>query len=220
MQRSSRSIAGWLFVCSSSVFFGGCATYLNKNRMVVGIESDPPKAKVFVGDSNEHICLTPCEYKIEKGGRHRLKIVWQANPAQTLEVKRSMHPGFWLNFLFGPGVILGMPIDFFTGSAFRPNYKGVFVRFDPSLTNDEAEEQEEKEQYSYQRLPNTPELLRIKEQFPEDYMRDQIDKYYGPQANEETYFRIIDRLYLVMIDMYRAGERLDSDEAIRRDLHS
>jgi len=189
---------------------------MNKNKMVVGIESKPPKAKVYVAGSTDHLCITPCEYKISKGGIQKLEIRWQDAPPQFVNIKRSMHPGFWFNFFFGPGVIIGMPIDMLTNSVFRPNYKGVLVEFDTNLTSDEEDEEEEKENF-YSRLPDTPELRRVKEQFPETEVKSQIDLFYGSQANEEDYFRLIDRLYLILIDMYRAGERLDSDEAIRRD---
>lgn len=218
MKHCLRSIAGWLSVCFSLILLSGCATYMNKNRMVVGIESVPTKAKVFNDSSSVPICVTPCEFKITKGGKQKLRISWQGNPPQTVEVKRSVHPGFWFNFFFGPGVIIAMPIDVLTGSMFRPSHKAILAQFDPNLTNGEEEEEEaEPELQGYQRLPDTPELRRVKEQFPESVMREQIDHYYGPQKDEEAYFRLIDRLYLIMIDMYRAGERLDSDEAVRRD---
>jgi hypothetical protein len=216
-KHSLRNIVGWLSVYFSSYLFTGCATYLNKNRMVVGIESIPTKAKVYLAGTKEHLCVTPCEYKITKGGIQKLEIRWQGAPAQFVDVKRSMHPGFWWNFFFGPGVVIGMPIDMLTSSVFRPNYKGIFVQFDPTLTIEEEEEEVEEVDDTYVRLPDTPELRRVKEQFPEDEVRKQIDLYYGPQADDETYFRLIDRLYLIMINMYRASERLDIDEAIRRD---
>ena len=191
---------------------------MNKNRMVVGIESTPPKAKVFVAGTKEPLCVTPCEYKITKGGVQKLEIRWQDAPPQFVDVKRSMHPGFWFNFFFGPGVVIGMPVDMLTSSVFRPNYKGILVQFDPTLTNgEEEEEEEEEEDKTYTRLPDTAELRRVKEQYPEPEVKAQIDLYYGPQIDDETYFRLIDRLYLIMINMYRAGERLDIDEAIRRD---
>lgn len=189
---------------------------MNKNRMVVGIESDPPKAKVYVDGGKEHICVTPCEYKLETKGLHNLEMRWGANPPQSVSVKRTMHPGFWFNFFFGPGVLIGMPVDMLTSSVFRPNYKGIFIQFDPTLKGEEEEEPEVIPS-GYQRLPDTAELRRVKEQFPEEYMRDQVELYYGTLENEVSYFKMIDRLYLIMINMYRDDDRLDIDEAVRRD---
>lgn len=217
MLHSSRSIAGWLSACFSLFLLSGCATYMNKNKLELGIETVPPRAKVFLDINKEHICVTPCVYKVDKGGTHRLQIKWGSAPPKHVEVKRQVHPGFWFNFFFGPGVLIAMPIDMLTGSVFRPNYKGILAQFDPNFKVEEEEEEEEVELQGYQRLPDTPELRRVKEQYPEDVMRDQITQYYGAQKDEESYFRMIDRIYLIMIDMNRAGERLDSDEAIRRD---
>jgi hypothetical protein len=191
---------------------------MNKSRlMAVGIESNPPKARVFADNGQESVCVTPCEYKITKGGKHRLEIRWRENPPQTVEVKRSIHPGFWFNFFFGPGVIIAMPIDALTGAMFRPSHKAILAQFDPNLSPEEEEEDDEPAPQGFQRLPDTPELRRIKEQFPEEYMRAQVELYYGAQKSDEDYFRLIDRLYLIMINMYRADERLDADEAVRRD---
>lgn len=189
---------------------------MNKNRMVVGIESDPPKARVYVDSSTTPICLTPCEYKIDGSGIRKLEMKWGTNPPQSVSVKRSMHPGFWFNFFFGPGVLIGMPVDMLTSSVFRPSYKGIFIQFDKNLKGD-AEDEPTEELSGYQRLPDTAELRRIKEQFPEEYMQEQVVLYYGTFETTEQYYRMIDRLYLIMINMLHNDDHLDIDEAVRRD---
>lgn len=216
-----QNIVGLLFGFISLWLLVGCATVFNRSAGKMAFSSEPNGAQIVLQDGQE-ICRAPCEKRLEVAKRIELMAQKDGYQSGHKTVLRRVHYTFYLNFIFGGFGLVGLAYDWLSGNMYSLNaYK---VHFDLTKNGDGDHQKEmegqdqgiDEEDKSGSRLRNTPELVRMKERFSEAYLRKEIVYFYG-SMDETKISETMDRIYLILIDMENEGERLDLDEAIRRD---
>lgn len=221
MKRFLRSTAAWSFASISLLTATGCSTIFGpKQPYTVEFKSTPEGGAGVATETGKAICKTPCRHTFPPALRSE-KITAQLEGYSSVPqlLRRRIHFSFWFNF----AGLIGFPIDMITGNlwALSPRVMTFkMVSNEGEEVNEEpaAAPEEPAAPKKYKRIPDTPQLRRIKEVFPESYLADQVRYYYGEPANIEERFKVYDHIYLELIAADNASERLDVDEAIRRDL--
>ena len=224
----------------------GCASILNSSPGDLNVTSVPEGADVAL-DELDPSCQTPCELEI-KPARYELHVKKAGYKPETVALVKRMSPWFWVNFVMGPGVLVGMGIDALTGSIFRLSPKEVKVRLMPLNAEKAAEENQDDEENAVEEedevddvapapaapapkgddrlpsvatpppeeppLPRTPAAQHVKEAVPEAAIDREITLYYGSVQGKrrETLKR---RLYNIMLEQVKNGDRADIDEAVK-----
>lgn len=132
----------------SALFFGllllmtGCASIWNSSPGDVSITSTPEGADVSI-DELDPSCQTPCELEV-KPDRYEVHISKPGYKTETVKLVKRMSGWFWANFIVGPYAVIGMGIDWLTGSIMRIDPREVHVKLQP-LANRKPEENDEDE---------------------------------------------------------------------------
>ena len=197
-----------LFAC---INLYGCATLYDgvTGPKEIHITSTPEDAQVVFEDKDT--CKTPCDARLFEVKEQKIIVTSPGQPPQEIQLVTRINPVFWVNLIGLQWGVVGMAIDWYD------HHMWTFVEdtFHLDFAPQKPEVQPEAE--PAQELPNSPELVRIKEMYPEEYMERQVRNYYGDRKDVA---RIVIRLYKIMIEMLRNGEKLDVDEAVRRDQFS
>jgi hypothetical protein len=211
-------VASW-FAFISLLLISSCATLFNSGDPAVAFSSDPEGAQIKVEPQNSR-CTTPCTLVLNKKSDHWASASLDGSEAEQKHLARSVTPSFWLNLLGLIYGVIGMGVDWATGDMWT---LPTNIHFD--LVNEDTDDEDEQEatvvdepssQQKYSRIPDSPELLAMKLKFKESYIARQVRYYYGKLKVQEKW-HAVDRIYLILMEMERKGERLDPDEAVRRD---
>ncbi len=220
MKQTSLNIAVWLFVCFSC---SSCATLFNHDDTEFKLNSDPQGAKV-TWNGVKGACKTPCELDLGGKQHHWFKLEKKGYEPSFYNHRNPIHWTGYLNagFLYF-GLVTGA-IDYFTGKLFAVKPKQKLIELEPEGEEEDEEEEEEEEQEEIDDapkeaippLPRTKLMERIKQQFDEPYMDDQIKQYYG---DLDAHMKIVvrHRIYIILHGMALNEERLSVDEAISKD---
>lgn len=208
-------IAVLLFVFTSNL--SACASIFNKAGNTISFESDPEGAEVSI----EYIsrCKTPCQTKLDVRYDHIAKLSLEGYDDSYVFIKRSMDARFFLNFLLYPVGLLGAAYDWYTAKMWKFKDREFSVALTETAPEEEieiTEFQEESNSQDVSRFENSEDYLYITQFFEPDYLIEQITLYYGSLSEEQLQAKM-DRIYEILISMYRNGEQINLDEAMRRE---
>lgn len=95
----------------SQLLFPGCATLLNGPNRHVQIETDPPKAKVFINDALRG--ETPFEAKLLRWGIYQIRVEMPGYEPCEFRLKKELNPNVLGNAIIGAAPIV---IDVLSGA--------------------------------------------------------------------------------------------------------
>ena len=204
----------WLFACTSlSLTLSGCATIYDgiTGPDEVSFNSSPEGATVSFADNTE--CITPCKHRFQPIEDQLVKVQLDDFPEVQLKLERRIHYGFWFNALLGGLGFVTAAVDLFAGTMWTFDRSEYFAKFKAKRKPPPPPAQPPPKP-ALPALPDTVAMRRIRERYPEDYMRRIATQYYGEREDQGA---IIVRLYLLLLQMDHDRETLDVDEAVRRD---
>ncbi len=126
-----------LALLAATYLAGGCATVFNHSPGDVDITTIPEGADVSV-DELEVSCQTPCELDV-KPDRYEVHLAKKGYKTETVQLVKRISVAFWFNFITGPYCVIGMGIDWLTGSMYKISPGTIKVKL-VSLTGEKVEE--------------------------------------------------------------------------------
>ncbi len=113
----------------------GCGAIMHGGHQSVSFESAPAGAMVTVTDAlgmTAGSCETPCSLDLKRKREYKVSIAKTGFAPVQMEIDRRTDGWIWGNILFGG--IIGLVVDFTSGSAYRLTPKQVSVTLSPTTT--------------------------------------------------------------------------------------
>ena len=105
-----------------------CATTFCGRSQVVRVAAQPSDATVQTGDAARE---GSSDMPLTRSQNHTVQVERTGFTPQTVEIDRQVNEWFWLNFLWGPGFVLGMAVDAVTGAMWNLDPPAVDVALQP-----------------------------------------------------------------------------------------
>ena len=119
----------------SVISLAGCATFVSGQNQTIPITTNPSGATVTINGASK---VTPTTFVLAKNqNTYFVKIEKEGYDTVEVDLVRGMSGWFWCNILFGGWMIVGMPVDLWTNSA----YKFTPMKIDKTLSPIQASTQ-------------------------------------------------------------------------------
>ena len=120
---------------AAAAAIGGCGAIMHGGHQQVVFETSPAGATVTVVDAlgmSNGSCETPCSLDLKRKKEYRVTISKPGFSSVDMEIDRKTDGWIWGNILLGG--IIGLVVDFTSGSAYRLSPKEVNVTLSPTST--------------------------------------------------------------------------------------
>lgn len=125
-----------LVLVAISVLFSGCATIFKGSNENVKVNATPAAATIVVKAQTGQVMYqgeVPTEVKLPKKNTYTVEVALAGYKSQTIYIGQSVTGWFWGNLCLG-GVV-GMVIDWATGSMWDLNPNQIDVKLAIAMTN-------------------------------------------------------------------------------------
>jgi hypothetical protein len=217
------SIVAWLFVCISLFLQTSCATLFNHGRaMDVKIQTEPEGARIQLSGGAGECVKSPCVLNLNKDQGVNIVAKLQGFDESNFYLESRLSNWTLLNILWftWPPIVIGFAVDYLSGSMWTLETDEVLIRMHPTIEEEpepEPEAEEEKPtEPPCQELPVSADLAKVREAYADEFIMEQIDFYRG-KLSADAKCKTKNLVLKNLMEMQKSGERLDIDEAFRRE---
>jgi hypothetical protein len=190
--------------------------------MDVEILTEPEGARIQLSGGAGGCDKAPCVLRLDKSVGVNITAKLKGFDESNFYLESRLSNWTFVNLLWFQWIpiVIGVGIDYFTGSIWTLETDEVTIRLHPTVEAEPEPEPEEEEpkpdEPLCQELPPSSELTKVRERFSDEFILEQIGFYRG-NLTADAKCKTKNLVLKNLVDMLKTEDRLDIDEAFRRE---